>query len=1029
MNRSADPSAVGPTGAADPFGTAQLRQAVLQAWTASPRRFREDANAEEALALGGYADRVIEELAANGVDAAVAAGVPAHLAIRVTAAAGGGAVLVVANTGAPLTADGVAALASLRASAKRGTADGVGQVGVGHFGVGFTAVSTISDHIVVRSTSGAVFFDRAATAALLDAADGDLRGEVQRRDGRVPTLRLPFALDTTDISAGVVTEVELAVPPDRLPDLQRVLDRLRAGGARDLFFSLPDLRRLEVRTPDGTLELAREDGPDGEVVLRSASGDAEAYRVVTRTGTIPPDLLADRPVEEQERTRWSLSWVLPAAPVASDVWDLPGERAATPVPPQLGAPMPTDERLTLPAGLVGTFPVEDTRRRLAPGPLTDHLMAEAVTGYLELVVSLPPDRRWDLVPGNGFPVGEVDGRLQSSVLEALRSAPVLVSTAGDPVTPDAASMVEGVGPAAAELLGQAVPGLVPEPDTAAGRAAARRLGIIRRSLSEAVAALAGLDRPAEFWSRLYELLADRSADDMAGVPVPLADGDRRIGARGTLLADDSLAEIATRVADLVPGLPLVHAAAAHRALLRWGAERAGADELLAAPAVLDRFADFRDGLDDAEPDPDELDDLAGVALDLAAAGGRGGALGVLVLTDADGLAWPAAELLLPGAVLADVLADDADLPEVHPDWTSRPAEVLLAAGLRSGFGIIETTLDDSFDPDDPRFAAVADLDRWWQQLPAGVATTGGTASLVADLDLVDEDRWPQALRMLAEGRDSRAALLTGVGDGPGYAAWWIGEHARFDGRRAGTWMRPGGTIPRGLYEDFPFTDDRSVAAAIGVPADLSEAVRQEPGDLLQRYADPARTVPPAAVPALTAAVVALVREDPDLPLPAFVRAVNGSAVPAEDAVVLDVPWYAGLLDPATVVPGGADPASVADLLDLRTASESAVRPGPGSSTTLDPGVLDRISTALGAGLPVLRAVDALTVSAGDRTVGVAFWPDGDGGWWVDGIEGACLASAWHTGHWTLRRTALAAALGRWTDLAVDDLGGSQGGQG
>src|SRR5215469_3409151 len=48
---------------ADPFGTAELRSTVLAAWTASPARFREDANAEEDYALGGYRDRVIVELA------------------------------------------------------------------------------------------------------------------------------------------------------------------------------------------------------------------------------------------------------------------------------------------------------------------------------------------------------------------------------------------------------------------------------------------------------------------------------------------------------------------------------------------------------------------------------------------------------------------------------------------------------------------------------------------------------------------------------------------------------------------------------------------------------------------------------------------------------------------------------------------------------------------------------------------------------------------------------------------------------
>ncbi|MGW0069705.1 hypothetical protein ACWDUI_19815, partial [Streptosporangium sandarakinum] len=60
----------------DTFGTDRMRSAVLAAWTASPARFREDANAEEDFALGGYRDRLIVELAQNAADAAVRAGVP-----------------------------------------------------------------------------------------------------------------------------------------------------------------------------------------------------------------------------------------------------------------------------------------------------------------------------------------------------------------------------------------------------------------------------------------------------------------------------------------------------------------------------------------------------------------------------------------------------------------------------------------------------------------------------------------------------------------------------------------------------------------------------------------------------------------------------------------------------------------------------------------------------------------------------------------------------------------------------------------
>ena len=63
----------------DPFGTAELRRLVLDAWAASPARFREDANAEEDYALGGYRDRVVVELAQNAADAAARAGVAGRL--------------------------------------------------------------------------------------------------------------------------------------------------------------------------------------------------------------------------------------------------------------------------------------------------------------------------------------------------------------------------------------------------------------------------------------------------------------------------------------------------------------------------------------------------------------------------------------------------------------------------------------------------------------------------------------------------------------------------------------------------------------------------------------------------------------------------------------------------------------------------------------------------------------------------------------------------------------------------------------
>jgi hypothetical protein len=142
-----------PDGLPDPFQTASLRRRVLDAWAASPARFREDANAEDDYALGYYRDRVVVELAQNAADAAARAGVPGRL--RLTLRDG---VLEAANTGAPLDAAGVAALSTLRASGKRGQDSPGGTAGgtVGRFGVGFAAVVAVSDEPRITSLTGAV---------------------------------------------------------------------------------------------------------------------------------------------------------------------------------------------------------------------------------------------------------------------------------------------------------------------------------------------------------------------------------------------------------------------------------------------------------------------------------------------------------------------------------------------------------------------------------------------------------------------------------------------------------------------------------------------------------------------------------------------------------------------------------------------------------------------------------------------------------------------------------------------------------
>jgi len=1036
---------------------------VLDAWAASPARFREDANAEEALAVVGYVGRVLIELASNAADAARELGVPARIRVRLDRDE-----LRFANTGRPLTADGVAALASLRASAKRDTHDSVG-----HFGVGFTAVLTWSSAPAVISETGGVRFSASDTATEIAALGSiALDREVDRRGGQVPVLRLPWPTDpAAKPPTGYATEVRLPL----LPGVRAEIERMLAvdGTAEDLFWALyrgdsGDLTEIDL--PDRIVRCGTDQ--DGLVVVDEGAS-RRRYRTAELTGAIPAALLADRPVEERRRAAWRVTWALPVTEIAgpdgqpddpfADLVTQTAERPQT----MIGAPTPTDEPLTLPARLIGTFPVDDTRRRLAPGPLTDHLLDRAADAYLRLIADVPPPQRPNLLPVIGFPAGPVDGLLRAAILERVRRTPLFVTAVGDLVTSDAACLLPGLGAVGTELLGQAIPGLLPPVDHAAATAL-RAVGMQTISWSQASSALAGIERDASFWWQVYEALstAERppESEDLADIPVPLTNGRRSIGARGCLLpapgdpaevdgqpsvagrstpgaGDRITAELARRAGAVVPELRIIDPQAAHPLLERLGARPANADTLLADPGLTAAMDRMRIELDDADPDPDEVEELAVVVLDLLAAGGRAGRaaadalgeaathqalIGELVLTDDDGQPWPAVELLVPEAALASVLVADADRPVVGRGWVERyPTDVLVAAGVRSGFAIVQVA-----DPDDES-VVLPDLDDWLDLVGATGGAVGGNLApfaALADLDLVDPDRWLPALQLIGTDREARACLAP-TEAGPSYTGWWLSRHALIGGYAPVHWRLPDASELVGLYDVLPVDLDPLLARSIGVRSDLAETAADDPEDLLDRLADPARPVPFGLVPAATDAVVgALAGRDIDLP--PGVRTVTGEVIDADDAAVLDRPWLIQLLAPSQVVPGGNDPALVSRVLDLPLASEqvaaTVLTTGRRSGgTDVGRAALERAAAAVGLRLADcnIEVRSTLRVAApGAEPVPVHWWAAGERLCTDGSPPGTGRAVAWAAGRWDLRHRAIAAAAADWSALAEDGIG-------
>jgi hypothetical protein len=1057
----------------DRFDTAAIRRRVLDSWADAPVRFREDANLEEDLVLGAYRDRVVVELAQNAADAAVRAGRPGLLRLSLEREAGRPVALVAANTGAPLDAAGVVGLSTLRASAKRdewggdaAAADGGDPEGagadpvpsgpVGRFGVGFAAVLAVSDEPAVLSRHGSVRFSAAeARAAVEDAAvrNPELGIELHRRIGRVPALRLPYPVEDSP-PQGYDTAVVLPLRDSAAEELVR---RLLTEIDDALLLALPQLAEITVELDGSVRSLAsRQAGPRERVI--TDGGRSTRWRLARAHGALDPLLLAGRPVEERARPHWSVTWAVPLGP--------DGEPRRPRTTPVVHAPTPTDEPLGLPALLLASFPLDPTRRHVAPGPLAQFLLDRAADAYAQLFAHWP-QRTADLlrlVPG---PVadGALDAALRERIARRLPETAFLPAAdgGGEPLRPKDATAVVPCDESLVAALVDAIPGLLPagwERDLVALGA----LRVRRLELGELVESIAQLGRAPGWWGRLYAALDGVAGFDpnareaLAEVPVPLADGRTVRGAAGALLPDDASELDEARLAALRPlGLRVVHPAALSgghgpAALLeRLGARPARPRAILADPAVRDAIAASRDALPEPGDGPadagggDGPGALAEAVLTLVHAAEPGPrerfGFGALLLPDEDGVPAPARELLLPSSPLAGVV-EPAAFGRVHPDLVRRwGVGTLRAVGVLDSFTLVSAS-DVLLDPDGAD-AGLFDLDGFedWLDdlrdlLPSGARGTPPAAAeltAVLDLDLVAADRWPAALALLAAD-PLRGAVVEPVrvltGDGgrlelPSYTSWWLSRRPVLGGRRPADLVASDEGLLRGLYD--PLVPDGaaqgggvgSAGSRAAVPADLEflaalgvrtglPALLGAPGgpdELLDRLADPARRVGAAQLVALYAAL-ADVPEDRVDP-PESVRAlIDGEPALADaaDAVVVGDPDVLALLAGRPVIPAPPGAAErLADLLDLSLAAE-LVAGEVTSQGERQP--VPEVIRRLVPGVPETYVEHDELVLDGEVE---ADWRVVDGDVHAATFDGLARALAWAAGRWE-RRHLIAALL-------------------
>ncbi|MGW6389537.1 sacsin N-terminal ATP-binding-like domain-containing protein [Streptomyces sp. NPDC055103] len=1034
------------TDGTDPFGTARLRRGVLDAWGASPARFREDANAEEDLALGGYRDRLVVELAQNAADAAHRAGVTGRLRLTLHPADDESpAMLAAANTGAPLDATGAESLSTLRASAKREQGPGA----VGRFGVGFAAVLAVTDEPAVLGRHGGVRWslaearELAAESARYSPGLGD---ELRRRDGHVPLLRLPLPAEGT-APDGYDTVVVLPLRDAAARDLA---ERLLASVDDALLLTLPGLAEIVVETAEGVRTLRRSED-DGYIRIDDTATGTHRWRTVSHTGPIDAELLKDRPVEERLRPHWSVTWAVPV--------DAEGAPRHPRTEPVVHAPTPTDEPLGIPALLIASLPLDTARRHPAPGPLTDFLVQRAADAYAELLADWHPvtTATLDLVPG---PLGKgpLDGALREAILDRLPRvaflAPASPSEELPALRPIEAEAVEGAGAETVDVLAEVFPTLLP-----AGlerRPELRTLGVGRVPLTEAIDRLAGVDRAPTWWWRLYDSLAGVDPDRLTGLPVPLAndadaDEDVRIrttiGPRQVLLPQERTPAELTRL-----GLKVAHPEAAHPLLEKLGALPATPRAVLTTPQVRAAVAASLDAGEIWDEDADTLDaeDLAETVLALVRDAeldpGEEPWLGALALPDEDGELSPAGELVLPGSPFAAVMRED-ELAYVEADLASRWGEQPLAAcGVLVNFTLIRAT-DLVLDPDEvepregdypePDDAGLLDaVDVWCEdvldRLPESPVPPVATEIVaVRDLDLVDDEAWPQALALLAQPplRDAltqpvRILLPDGTTETVrSYTAWWLRDHPVLDGRRPAG-LRAEGSDPLliGLYDSADATgfDDEQVLRALGVRTSVG-ALLEEPGgaaELLARLADPTREV---TAPQLHALYTALADLDPDqVTLPDELRAVvDGElvVVDAAEALVADAPDLLPLTGDTPLLPvAPSRAADLAELLQVRRLSETfeAEVTTVGEEHEVPPSV----HALLGPATPATYIEHEELRAAG---VELDWRVTPDGILHAATLEGVAAGLAWSAGQWP-RRFEVAALLedpSRTTELARD----------
>ncbi|MDD5295516.1 MAG: DEAD/DEAH box helicase family protein [Rhodocyclaceae bacterium] len=394
----------------------QKRLNRLAAYRNEPGDIREHAGIEETVLAGGYGYRQVLELVQNGADAILEAseqteGFQQKARIEVVLYE---RYLYVANTGAPLTQDGVEALLQSHSSPKRGNQ-------IGRFGLGFKSLLRLGGKVDIFSTSGSLRFDPQAC-----------RNEIRKEFGLdeslvVPGLRLAWTLNREEAESGddtlagfpwatTIVRAEI-VNADIQPHLR---EEIQNFPSQFLLF-LPVAVALDLDAGDGAKRYLRRE-PDGqEIILHD--GDANSrWRVVENLEVHITDLSAKADATHlHAREVVPLAWAMPL--------DVSREEAG-----RFWAFFPTNTPTRLAGILNAPWKLNSDRNALIPGDWNTALMKKAAELVAEtlpgLATEADPGRPLDAFPRQLDRLDEPAAPLISAIWDQVRTASVVPDALG-----------------------------------------------------------------------------------------------------------------------------------------------------------------------------------------------------------------------------------------------------------------------------------------------------------------------------------------------------------------------------------------------------------------------------------------------------------------------------------------------------------------------------------------------------------------------------------------------------------------------